>query len=248
MYFLKSNPVLSSPMRSTSPFFGKQKSKPTLKSKPTDATQQLSPYQRENVIYGGTFDPPHLGHKALLQQAINQFGLSRVLVLVSGRPGYKNTSTSFDDRFTMSKLAFADLGVCDMSDIENHLEKPTSTIRTLRALFDKLLHPRSKDKKIPFVLGVDTLKDIPNWEEPTTLLKNIHFLVTGRNGVDIPKSISLNDVAHPFDHTELDMPSQPLSSTEIRERVANGATVEELCQWVPESVARFIVDNGLYVD
>ncbi len=244
MHFLKSNMVLPFSVRSQSPHFGKKESP----SKNPKVNHKLSAYQRENVIYGGTFDPPHLGHKALLQQAIDQFGLNRILVLVSGRPGYKNTSTSFDARYEMSRLAFEDLGVCDMNDIENHLEKPTSTIRTLRALFDKLLRPRSKDKKIPFVLGVDTLKDIPNWEEPTTLLKNIHFLVTGRNGVDVPKSVSVDNVAYPLDYTELDMPPQPLSSTQIRERVANGATFEDLCKWVPEPVARFIVDNGLYTD
>jgi nicotinate-nucleotide adenylyltransferase len=181
-------------------------------------------------IFGGAFDPPHVGHLALARAAIEHFGLDRLLVLVVEDPGHKRTVTPAAVRMELAKLAFE-----DVPGTEVELDRHARTV-------DSLEERRPGDAV--FLMGADELEDFPGWKRPERVLELVRVGVAMRPGVPEDR---LRDararLPAPGRIEYFELEPTPVSSTEIRDRVARGEPIEAL---VPPQVAEAIERLGLY--
>ena len=182
-------------------------------------------------LLGGAFDPPHNGHLALAQRALEHFALERLLVLVVAAPGHKPVETDVEDRLELTRLAFADLPRAEV-------------VRDDHAYtVDFLREERPASDDTVFLIGADEFADFRMWREPEAVLRLVRMAVATRPGY--PREL-LDPVIAALDHADVelfDIPATPVSSSEIRARVRDGESIEGL---VPESVAREIARRGLY--
>ena len=181
-------------------------------------------------ILGGAFDPPHNGHVALAREAVDHFRLERLLVRVVADPGHKEVDTAPLLRLQLTELAFSPLEIADVS-----LDPFARTVDSLEQL--GLENP-------VFLLGADELAALPTWTRPERVLELTRIGAATRPGTDraelerVIASLSGQDRIELFPITPL-----PVSSSEIRERVAAGLSIDDL---VPPAVAEAIHRLGLY--
>lgn len=169
------------------------------------------------LVFGGMFDPPHVGHVRLLDGAKRHFGADRALVLVVADPGHREVVSGAAERLALATAAFPG------EDVQ--LDEHSRTIDMLRA--------RQLDNPV-LVIGADEYLDFPNWKEPEAIRQLATLAVAVRPGYDLPAGVV------PFE-----LEPTPVSSTEIRRRVAAGEPVDGL---VPPAVAGEIERLGLYRD
>jgi len=179
-------------------------------------------------LYGGAFDPPHLGHVEVAHAAKAHFGLPRLIVLVSAAPGHKEVETPVGVRVELARAAFPDDDV--------RLDPHARTIDLLRAeRFDDPL----------FVLGADEFRDFPSWKEPDAVLELARLAVATRPG--FPRG-QLDEVlaglARPDRVLFFDIAPNPAASRDVRGLAATG---EPLDGFVPPAVAELIRARGLYI-
>lgn len=190
---------------------------------------------------GGTFDPIHLGHLALARQAMRAAGLDRILFLPSGRPPHKEASiTDPEHRLSMTRLAVQSEAGMSVSDMESRRPGATYTVDTLRALHAE------REGTYAFLVGSDTLLDVPNWRAPEQVAAMCAFVVLPRQGVDerrVRETIRLLEDRYGARITAVPIPIPDISSTQIRERVRLGLALDGL---VPEAVAEYIGRHRLY--
>jgi nicotinate-nucleotide adenylyltransferase len=173
-------------------------------------------------LYGGAFDPPHVGHVALAAAAKEHFGIPRLAVLVSARPGHKGTQLDAETRLELARAAFPDDDV--------RLDPYPRTIELLRGeQFDQPL----------FIVGADEFLDFPAWTEPDAILELAELAVGARPGYPRERlQTVLDGLARPERVHFFDLDPNPAASTAIR---ASG----EL-ELVPAAVAALIRERGLY--
>jgi nicotinate-nucleotide adenylyltransferase len=174
-------------------------------------------------IFGGVFDPPHNGHLAVLRGAERHFGFERLLVLVVADPGHRTVQSPADVRLALARLAFP--------GHEVELDRHARTLDLLRA--------RQFDDPV-FVVGADELVDVPNWKEPDAVLELARLGVATRPGYDVSGVIDA-----PGRVISFEIEPVPVSSTDVRDRVAAGESIADL---VPAAVATEIERLGLYRD
>ena len=123
-------------------------------------------------IMGGTFNPFHNGHLQLALQAYRQFELSKVLVMPSGTPAHKSTKEliAASHRCQMVSGAIADYPYLELSLLEVERKGNTYTSDTLKAL-----HRQNPDLKIYFIIGADSLFDLPKWHEPEYVMQHCFY-------------------------------------------------------------------------
>lgn len=192
-------------------------------------------------LLGGSFNPPHIGHLVCAQEARDQLGLDRVLLLPAHEPPHKELSGDPGPRarLDMCRLAVgADpgLGVCTL---ELEREGPSYTVDTLR-----LLHEREPGDELTFIVGGDMADALPSWREPAEVLRLARMAVTGRaelsQGELVERLADLHDGSRVVFFT---MPRLDVSSTDLRRRVAEGRPIRHL---VPDAVADEIAARGWY--
>jgi len=181
-------------------------------------------------ILGGAFDPPHNGHVALARRAVRHFGLDRLLVRVVADPGHRSVVADADDRLALTRLAFADVPGAEVA-----LDPFARTVDSLEAL--GLPDP-------VFLIGADELARFGTWKDPDRVLELARLGVAGRPGVADPLvEEAASALPRPGRVEVFEFPPLPISSSEIRERVARGETLDGL---VPPAVAAAIERLGLY--
>ena len=125
-------------------------------------------------VFGGEFDPPHLGHLAVVRAARDQLALDRLLVIPTGRPPHRDASpTPGEDRLRMAQLAFAGEPGVEVSRIELDREGPSYTVDTLRAL--------APLGELVLIVGADQC-DLRSWREPDEILRLASLAVAPRGG------------------------------------------------------------------
>ncbi len=194
-------------------------------------------------IMGGTFDPIHIGHLACAEQVWQQLGLDGVLFVPTGRPPFKahrNVSPG-EDRLAMCALAIADNQHFDVSSIEIDRPGPTYTIDTLRAL--RAYYPPWVE--FSFITGADALENILRWHEREELASLASFVGVTRPGTVLEPSFFEELRASGFSVELIEVTALALSSSYLRDRVAQDKTIRYLTR---TAVIKYIIEQGLYHD
>jgi nicotinate-nucleotide adenylyltransferase len=187
-------------------------------------------------VFGGTFDPPHLGHLVAASDACQALGIGRMLWVPSAVPPHKRDTVhaSAAHRLAMVRAAVAGDPRFQVDDLELRREGPSDTVDTLRALRE-----REPGAELCFVTGADNLAEIPGWREPEEILRLARLAVVTRRGDGhAPAAAAGMAPADVVAVTRVDV-----SATEIRRRVAAGETIRYL---VPDAVRAYIEREGLY--
>jgi len=194
-------------------------------------------------ILGGTFDPVHRGHLEIARIAMDEAALERVIFIPAGQPRLKSgdPSASPEQRLEMLRLAVSETPGFDVSDMELRRSGPTLTVETLRELRDEL----GDGVELCFILGLDALLRFDQWVEPEGVAELARLLAVSRpgySGFDWPGFYARNPYVEGrvdcLDTTAID-----ISASELRARIAAGASVSGL---LPSAVEQYIRDNGLY--
>lgn len=190
-------------------------------------------------VFGGTFDPVHLGHLIVAEAARAEARLERVLFVLSPRPPHKDVAelAPVSHRLAMLRLAVTGNPYFAISTIELQREGASYTVDTLRQL---KATPEYVAAELHLLLGMDSLAGLEQWREPEAILKLARLLVYPRL-----QAGPVQNVRPEFRQAcrILDCPIVEISSTEIRRRLQQGGTIRYL---VPESVRHYLQANRLY--
>ena len=195
-------------------------------------------------VLGGTFDPLHVGHLILAEEARLALKLEQVLFVPAGAPWRKagQELSPREDRLTMVQLAVGDSPYFAVSILEIEREGPSYTAETLAALREQL----PDDSELFFILGQDSLADLPNWSEPQRIISLARLAVAARTDWEAAKADALEKEVPGISQrlVWLDKPRSDISSTGVRDRVRQGLSIRD---WVPAAVEEYIRQHKLYV-
>jgi nicotinate-nucleotide adenylyltransferase len=178
-------------------------------------------------LLGGTFNPPHNGHLALAHAAVAHFRLAELAVLVAVRPGHKEVQLDADTRFRLAQAAFPEFAV--------ELDSNERTV-------DMLKSGRWRDPL--FLIGADEFCDFLTWKDPDGVVARARLGVATRPGYPRHRLENvLRELSRPDRVVFFEIEPLPISSREIRDRVARGEPIDEL---VPPAVGDLIESMGLY--
>jgi nicotinate-nucleotide adenylyltransferase len=187
-------------------------------------------------VFGGTFDPIHVGHLVAASEALHAYDLDQVVFVPAGRPWQKSSYTDAEDRFMMATLAIAAHPRFSASRIELDRRGPTYTVDTLEAMLEFW----GDDTQVFLITGADAAAGIRTWHDPERLLRIAKVVAVTRKGSDLS---AVRD-AHELPGVEvLEMPLIDVSGTDVRARVRSGRPIDFL---VPREVAHYIREHGLY--
>ncbi|HEY4812713.1 MAG TPA: nicotinate-nucleotide adenylyltransferase [Solirubrobacteraceae bacterium] len=212
-------------------------------------------------VLGGTFNPPHLGHLAVARHARQELGLERVLLVPTHTAPYKSSGlgTAADDPGPQHRLRMCQLAVIDehglaVSAVEVERGGLSYTVDTLRSIH--ATHPHAQ---LTFIVGADTASTLGSWREPQQLLELAQLAVATRDGtarqrvldaLDAAQSTAAGGDSDGSSHAStgesvrfLQMPAIEVSSSAVRQRVAQGEAIDQL---VGPAVAGYIAEHGLY--
>lgn len=191
-------------------------------------------------IMGGTFNPIHNAHLLIAKKAQREYKLDRVIFITSGNPPHKTAMLDARHRFNMTRLAIEDNGAFSDDDFEINRSEKSYTLHTLEYLKEK--YPADE---LFFIIGEDSLKDLPKWYKPDKILEIATLLVFPRTSKkSLEATLSVTQKSFSGSIFPIDAPVTPISSTEIRQRIRDGETVKDM---IPDKVLRYIEENGLYV-
>ena len=185
-------------------------------------------------IFGGTFDPIHLGHLITAQSVREIRNLDKIIFIPSYVSPHKVDveSTSPEDRLEMIKLSIAGIGFFDYSDFEIKREKISYTIETLKEM-------KKRYDDLEFIIGYDNIFQFHTWKDPDEIFKLAKIVVLKRKSSYPPPEKDKYYNAAEFVQTR----GIEISATDIRERVKNGLPINYL---VTEEVKNYIYKNKLY--
>ncbi len=188
-------------------------------------------------VFGGTFDPLHLGHLAVAQDVLEELELDRVVLVPAGSPPHKESGveTPATLRLRMVREAVAEDPRFEVLPLEVEREGPSWTVDTLG-----VLREQRPDAELFLLMGVDQWRSILSWKAPRRIAELARIVVMGRAG-EAPAG--LEGVAGSLPHIAVPVTRLDISSTDLRRRVRDGRSVRFL---VPESVRRLIAEERLY--
>ena len=187
-------------------------------------------------LFGGTFDPPHIGHLLIAQTVCEAENFDKILFMPAYSPSHKNGITSIDHRINMVEIAIKDNPKFEYSDVDV-LRKGTSY--SIDSIIDIKKKLKVKKSEIYYLIGSDSLIDLKNWKNPREILKEAKVIVAIRPGFrpsDIPHWI-LKDVHF------ANIPRFELSSSKIRSRWVEDLTIRYM---VTLPIWDYINKNKLY--
>jgi nicotinate-nucleotide adenylyltransferase len=184
-------------------------------------------------IFGGTFNPIHIGHMAIAQLAKTKCQLDKVIFVPTCLPPHKRIPRLAPaiDRYHMVKLAIADNPDFDISDFEIKKGGKSYTIDTVRHFQESC----AEGTKFYFIVGEDNLAQLGSWKNIDEILKIVNFLVVNRPGFE--------DSLTPVKHQLVAIPGMEISSSYLRKTSAQGKSIKYL---VPDKVLEYIEKHRLY--
>ena len=192
-------------------------------------------------VLGGTFDPVHNGHLYIANALRMALDLERVVWIPAGRPPHKTGQivSSDRDRLAMLDIALAGSATDQIDTIDTERAGPSYTADTLEILAERFAPAR-----LFFLMGEDSLRDLPTWHDPERLLRAAELAVAARPGVDADLEAVARRVPTVKERVHL-VPTEEIaiSSSEIRRRVAEHQSIQGL---VPAAVEAYIRDHDLY--
>lgn len=192
-------------------------------------------------VLGSAFNPPHLGHLALAQEALWQLGLEEVVLVPTGRAPHKRIAEDpgREARMEMTRLAAAEDDRFSVSALEVEREGPSYTYETLEALAEE-----RADTELVFVMGADAAVGLESWRWPERVVELASLAVARREGVsDAEVATVMRSLGCDGRATMLEMPQFGVSSSAVRERAKQGRPLRYL---VPQPVADYIEEKGIY--
>jgi nicotinate-nucleotide adenylyltransferase len=192
------------------------------------------------AVFGGTFDPIHLGHLVMAEQCREQARLDEVWFVPAARPPHKQRLdvTPFDKRLEMLQLAIVGQPAFRVSEIENERPGPSYLFQTLEDLKN-----RQPGVELHFLIGSDSLHDLPQWREPARIVELAALLVVQRRDFPVPPESDLLASLQSLRMQRVDMPLIDLSSRDLRCRAAEGRSLRFM---VPRAVECYIETHRLY--
>jgi len=192
-------------------------------------------------IFGGTFNPPHIGHSILAENMREQLSLDKVIFIPSGVPPLKESKDvlSAEHRLKMTKIAYErdpNFEVCDIEIADTLSGKKSYTVDTIKKLYDLY---KNDFVKLYLIIGIDNLIDFPKWKDPHKLFALSEVIVMNRPG------FLVQDVSAEFSGKVkyASVPLLEISSTKIREYASAGRSIKYLV--FPE-IEQYIAENELY--
>ncbi|MBA2372692.1 MAG: nicotinate (nicotinamide) nucleotide adenylyltransferase [Chloroflexi bacterium] len=199
-------------------------------------------------ILGGTFDPIHIGHLAVAEEARDALGLERITFVPAGLPPHKTDRpvSGAAHRLAMVELAIAGNPAFSVNAIELERSGPSFSVDTLEALA-AVARSAGHEPDLVFILSAEAFRSLHTWRDPARILALARLAVVPRGGY--PEA-TVTSLADRFPGCEdravfLDGPRIRLSASDLRDRAARGRSIRYL---VPDAVTAYIGDHGLYAD
>ena len=195
-------------------------------------------------LFGGSFNPVHFGHLVLAEQCREQCNLDQVWFLPSGSPPHKQDVTLLPGKTRAEMLEFAIAGHAQfqVNRMEIEREGTTFTVDTLQQL-----HDEDASRELFFLIGADSLTDLPGWRQPDRIAELATIVAVNRGDRPLPDLTSLEERLGPETAARIELVTMPgidLSATNIRQRVHDGKSIRFM---TPRAVEEYIATHNLYV-
>lgn len=193
-------------------------------------------------VLGGTFDPIHYGHLAAAEEARVKLNLGKVLFAVAGLPPHKldEEVTPVESRVAMVRLGIASNPHFEISLVDVDRPGPSYTVDTISILQEQW----GQNAEFFFVMGLDSLVEVPTWHQPQRLIQLCHLVAVARPGFEVDMSQLEDGVPGISSRMEIiSMPEVDISSSDLQLRVREGLPIR---YQVPEEVERYIREHQLY--
>ncbi len=193
-------------------------------------------------LFGGTFDPPHIGHLILAEEARSQLGLERVLWILTPHPPHKKIQpiTPVGDRLEMVRLALLGSPTFELCTVEMERPGPHYALDTVQILAD-----RNPGVQLVYLMGGDSLRDLPTWHRPVDLLARLHAIAVMRrtgDSIDLP-SLEKQIPGITSSVRFVDAPLIDIAAHDIRLRVAQNRPFR---YFLLPPVYAYILEHNLY--
>lgn len=193
-------------------------------------------------VFGGTFDPPHIAHLILASECGFQLGLERVLWVLTPNSPHKQeiSSTATSERLKLVQAAIAGNPHFVLSRVEVDLPPPQYTSVTMQVL--AATHPHDQ---LIYLMGGDSLRDLPTWHKPEEFLEACHGVGVMRRPGDELDLVSLENILPGISRKVrfVDAPLLEISASDIRRKIASGHPYR---YYLPSDVYSLIRENGIY--
>lgn len=186
------------------------------------------------LLYGGSFDPPHLGHLSALVAALGRGQFTKAFVIPTGSHAFRKSLTPYAHRLQMAKLAFGWLPGVEVSEIEAELPPPSYTLNTVRAFAEQFPMAR-----LVWLVGADTAEQVQSWHSSEELCRLVEFFVVGRSGFH--GNVSIPGARVFATSGSFLVPN--VSSSNIRKTISEGQLQVEA---LAAPVLSYILSAGLY--
>jgi nicotinate-nucleotide adenylyltransferase len=201
---------------------------------------------RRIVLFGGTFDPIHLGHTTVASDAAKGISAEKLIFVPAKRSPLKGFSprASDRDRLEMIALAIADKGRFEVSDFELKKPAPSYTLETVKAFQSEY----GGETSIYWLIGADTVDDLVHWHRVTELIDTCNLVTMYRAGCEAPDFTEFQEIwgrerVEKLQHNTIRTPLVDISSTEIRRRLSEGRDASKMLH---KAVLGYIRQHGLY--
>lgn len=195
-------------------------------------------------IFGGTFDPVHVGHMIIAEQVMDELGLDEVVFVPGGIPPHKEASSvraSAEDRLALVEAAVEGNDLFSVDRIEVDAGRAMHSVETVQAFKE-----RSPEDQWFFITGADEVSNLLTWKDPDRLLETVVMVAATRPGYDLSQLDHLEDGLQNFDRIfPVECSRVDISATNIRRRMLQRKSIRYL---VPEKVHQMIKDKNLYLD
>lgn len=201
--------------------------------------------QRKIGVFGGTFDPIHIGHMSIAEEVRKKLGLEEIVFVPTGQPVFKEhlNISGAQHRLEMVILATAAIPYFNISTIELERPGPSYSIDTIKELKSRLY----VKTELYLIVGLDALNELTSWKQPELLLQLSYIVCVKRAGY---KDVNLKYLESKVPGAQkkvimIDINPINVSASDIRQRVACGLNIEGM---VPDEIEKYIRENGLYLE